>query len=136
LWSLRDEKYAIQVVKHDYVPHDSVKFLGSKQVPYQRKNWTSMMLFNCAQCRALTPEYVNKASGLELHQFKWLPDDKLIGGIDSRWNHLVGEYPYKEDVGLVHYTVGGPYFKEFASCDYSKDWFDSYNSMIRCDQRT
>ena len=30
------------------------------------------MLMNCRKCTTLTPDYVNKASGLELHQFKWL----------------------------------------------------------------
>ncbi|NBR29730.1 MAG: aminotransferase class V-fold PLP-dependent enzyme, partial [Betaproteobacteria bacterium] len=34
-------------------------------------------------------DYVNTASGLELHQFKWLGDDSLIGELPHRWNHLV-----------------------------------------------
>ena len=72
LWALRDERYAVQVVKHNHVPKEQVKFLGEKQSKYEKKNWSSVMLMNCAKCRALTPEYVNTASGLELHQFKWL----------------------------------------------------------------
>ncbi len=80
----------MQVVKHHHVPKEEVKFLGEKQSKYEKKNWSSVMLMNCAKCRALTPELVNTASGLELHQFKWLGDDALIGEIPSRWNHLVG----------------------------------------------
>src|ERR1700693_2486545 len=89
LWKLRDERYAVQVVKHVHVPKEEVKFLGHTQTKYEKKNWSSVMLMNCARCRALTPEYVNTASGLELHQFKWLGTDALIGELPSRWNHLV-----------------------------------------------
>ena len=59
-----DPEYAVQVVKHDYVPKDSVKFLGNMQTTYQKKNWSSLMLFNNKKCHALTPESVNTESGL------------------------------------------------------------------------
>jgi hypothetical protein len=81
LWRLRDERYAVQVVKHVHVPKEEVKFLGAVQTKYEKKNWSSVMLMNCAKCRALTPDYVNQASGLELHQFKWLAGDHLIGRV-------------------------------------------------------
>src|SRR3546814_6938220 len=70
LWALRDDRYAVQVVKHDHVPQEDVKFLDKVQTKYEKKNWSSVMLFNCARCTALTPDYVNSATGLELHQFK------------------------------------------------------------------
>jgi lipopolysaccharide biosynthesis glycosyltransferase len=54
LWALRDERCAVQVVKHNHVPKEEVKFLGEKQSKYQKKNWSSVMLMNCAKCRALT----------------------------------------------------------------------------------
>src|SRR4026207_1827722 len=79
LWRRRDERYAVMVVKHDHVPRETVKFLGEPQSKYEKKNWSSVMLFNNTLCRALTPDYVNSASGLELHQFKWLADENLIG---------------------------------------------------------
>ena len=123
LWRMRDDSKAIQVCKHDYIPKESKKFLGQVQTKYEKKNWSSFMLMNCKKCTTLTPDYVNKASGLELHQFKWLEGDHLIGDLPLEWNWLVGEYEYKEDINNVHYTKGGPWFEEYAKCDYSQDWF-------------
>jgi hypothetical protein len=135
LWALRDEKYAVQVVKHVHVPKEDVKFLGAVQTKYEKKNWSSVMLMNCARCKALTPEYVNKASGLELHQFKWLDGDHLIGELPHRWNHLVGYDAPDPDPGLVHFTIGGPYFDEYRDCEYAKEWFAERADMLRVVQR-
>lgn len=88
LWSLKDDRYAVQVVQHDYRPHQTRKFLDQPQTRYARKNWSSVMLFNNRRCKRLTPEYVNTATGLELHQFRWLKDGE-IGRLPERWNHLV-----------------------------------------------
>jgi lipopolysaccharide biosynthesis glycosyltransferase len=133
LWRLRDDKYAVQVCKHDYIPKDKTKFLGQVQTAYPKKNWSSFMLMNCKKCTQLTPNYVNRASGLELHQFKWLEGDHLIGELPLEWNWLVGEYNYKEDVKNVHYTKGGPYFKDYKGCDYNLDWFNYYNECNKID---
>jgi hypothetical protein len=122
LWALRDDRYAVQVVKHNHVPKEDTKFLGAKQTKYEKKNWSSVILFNNAKCRALTPEYVNTASGLELHQFKWLGNDGLIGEIPHRWNHLVGYDDPNPDVSLVHYTIGGPYFEEYRNVEHAEAW--------------
>ena len=122
LWALRDEHYAVMVVKHDHVPRETTKFLGEPQTKYEKKNWSSVMLFNNARCKALTPEYVNSATGLELHQFKWLNDDALIGALPERWNHLVGYNAPRADAALVHYTLGGPYFPDYANCEYAGAW--------------
>jgi hypothetical protein len=130
LWALRDEQYAVMVVKHQHVPQEERKFLNEPQSKYAKKNWSSVMLFNNARCRALTPEYVNTASGLELHQFKWLGDDGLIGALPSQWNHLVGYDAPREDAALVHYTLGGPYFREYSDCEYSKEWFAERDAML------
>jgi hypothetical protein len=111
------------VVKHDHDPEEKVKFLGATQTKYEKKNWSSVVLYNCNKCTALTPEYVNTATGLDLHQFKWLGDDNLIGEIPHKWNHLVG-YDQSVDVSEIsniHWTIGGPYFDEYAGCDYSDD---------------
>ena len=131
LWRLRDDKYAVQVCKHDYTPKEETKFLGQVQTKYEKKNWSSFMLMNCKKCTQLTPNYVNSASGLELHQFKWLETENLIGNLPLEWNWLVGEYNYKEDVKNIHYTKGGPYFKDYDTCDYSTDWFNTYTSMVK-----
>ena len=126
LWRLRDEKYAVQVCKHDYQPVESKKFLGQTQTKYVKKNWSSFMLMNCDKCTALTPDYVNSATGLQLHQFKWLNNDSLIGELPLEWNWLAGEYDYKEEVKNIHFTEGGPWFDEYKDCDYSKEWFKFY----------
>ena len=125
LWALRDDQYAVQVVKHDHVPEEKTKFLGHTQSKYEKKNWSSVMLFNTAKCQALTPDFVNTATGLELHRFQWLGDDGLIGEIPHRWNHLVGydkTVPVSE-VSNLHYTIGGPYFDEYRTTDYAAEWF-------------
>ena len=116
LWRMRDDSKAIQVCKHNYTPKTDKKFLGQVQTKYEKKNWSSFMLMNCRKCTTLTPDYVNKASGLELHQFKWLEGDHLIGDLPLEWNWLVGEYEHKDDVNNVHYTKGGPWFEEYARC--------------------
>ncbi len=135
LWKLRDERHAVMVVKHEHQPRETVKFLDQPQTAYPKKNWSSVMLFNNAKCRALTPEYVNAASGLELHQFKWLPDESLIGELPRAWNHLVGYYNPTPGVSLVHYTLGGPYFDEYRDCEYAEHWRAELASMLACTQR-
>lgn len=132
LWKLRDDRYAVQVVKHDHKPADTVKFLDQPQRPYEKKNWSSVILFNNAKCAALTPDYVNGATGLQLHQFKWLGDDTLIGDIPHRWNHLVDYDPAVPpgDVSLLHYTEGGPYFAAYRTCGYADAWFAERDRML------
>ncbi len=131
LWRLRDDKYAVQVCKHDYVPKSQVKFLGQVQTVYPKKNWSSFMLMNCKKCSALTPDYVNSASGLELHQFKWLESEDLIGDLPLEWNWLADEYDCKPDVKNIHYTEGGPWFEGYGNCDYADDWFNDYTETMQ-----
>lgn len=131
LWSLRDDRYAVMCVKHDHVPNEDVKFLGQPQTKYEKKNWSSVMLMNCAKCKALTVDYVNTASGLELHRFHWLGDDDLIGEIPHRWNHLVDYDPQLSVSKLsnIHYTEGGPYFASFRNCGYADLWLEERDRM-------
>ena len=131
LWRLRDDKYAVQVCKHDYTPKNEKKFLGQTQTTYPKKNWSSFMLMNCKKCTQLTPNYVNRASGLELHQFKWLEGDHLIGDLPLEWNWLAGEYEYKEDIKNVHFTEGGPWFEDYSNCDYAQNWFNYYTECFK-----
>lgn len=135
LWALRDERYAVMVVKHEHVPRETQKFLGMPQSKYEKKNWSSVMLFNNARCTALTPDYVNSASGLELHQFKWLASDHEIGALPQRWNHLVGYNAPRSDAALVHYTLGGPYFPEYAACEYSEEWREEKTRMLKVSEK-
>jgi lipopolysaccharide biosynthesis glycosyltransferase len=130
LWALRDERYAVMVVKHVHIPKETTKFLGEPQTKYEKKNWSSVMLFNNAKCRALTADYVNTATGLDLHQFKWLADDGLIGELPQRWNHLVGYHAPRADAALVHYTLGGPYFAQYADCEFGAHWQRERDAML------
>jgi hypothetical protein len=132
LWDLRDDRYAVMVVKHNHVPKEEKKFLNQPQTKYEKKNWSSVMLMNCAKCKALTTEYVNNATGLELHRFRWLGNDELIGEIPHRWNHLVDYDPptLVAELSNIHYTEGGPYFESFRNCGYSDIWFRERDQMM------
>ncbi len=132
LWKLRDERYALQCVKHDHKPASTVKFLGEQQTSYPKKNWSSVMLMNCAKCDALTTEYVNTASGLELHQFKWLASDALIGDLPLQWNFLADYYKHDDSAKVVHYTEGGPYYAATRDVDFADDWFDNFRDAAGC----
>lgn len=135
LWALRDDRFAVMVVKHDHRPREGVKFLSAPQTAYAKKNWSSVMLFNNTLCRALSAEYVNVANGLDLHQFKWLANDRLIGSLPRRWNHLVGYDEPSDDVSLVHYTIGGPYFEAYARCEHAAAWFSERETMLHAGSR-
>ena len=126
LWALQNEQYAVQVVKHEHKPVNKIKFNANVQTRYEKKNWSSVMLMNCRQCDALTLEYVNSATGLHLHQFKWLNNEALIGELPGTWNHLVGYDLYDQDAKLVHFTEGGPYFSAYRDCDYAEEWFEVF----------
>ncbi len=133
----KDPSKAVHVVKHDYEPRDDIKYLNTVQYRYPRKNWSSVVLWNCGHPsnRAVTPEFVNTASAMELHRFQWLKDEE-IGSLDVRWNWLVGEYADPPaDVHNVHWTVGGPYFHEYKNADFAKEWFAEHERMDFCLQR-
>lgn len=126
LWDLRDENYAVQVCKHDYTPKSDIKMLGSVQTRYPMKNWSSLMLMNCARCQELTVEYVNGASGLELHQFHWADS---IGSLPLEWNWLLGEYD-DADAKCLHWTLGGPWWHQYADAPMADVWRAELGSML------
>ena len=134
LFSLCDDRYAVMACQHDYVPKSERKFLGQIQAPYAKKNWSSLMLFNNARCRRLTPAYVNSASGLQLHQFQWLESEVEIGALPLEWNWLVGEYDMNQAAKMVHYTLGGPYFEASQKQDFSDEWFQTHARMVSVTQ--
>ncbi len=126
LWALRDDKYAVMCVKHDHNPSGERKFLGAAQTQYAKKNWSSVMMFNNAKCRALTPDFVNTATGLELHQFKWLDSDDQIGALPPEWNHLVDYDDPSRAPSLLHYTSGGPFYRDYVDCGFSREWYGEF----------
>ena len=126
-----DERYAVQVVQreHHEMTKDGLKFLGRKQTAYPRKNWSSVMMFNNAKCRALTPKYVASASGLDLHRFKWLAE-RDIGHLTPEWNHLVGVDAPNDKAKIVHFTLGMPSFNGWRECEYAPTWRAERDAML------
>ncbi len=114
---------AVHVVKHDYTPKDATKYLGSKQEAYPRKNWSSVMVWNCGHFahRKLTPEFIQEASGEYLHRFQWLEDDQ-IGDLPAEWNWLPDEYGENKDAKLLHWTCGTPCFIGYADSPQASIW--------------
>ena len=131
LLDLRDNKFALQVIKHDYKTKYKTKYFGQKNEDYPRKNWSSLILWNCShkKNKILTPEFISDKDGSYLHRFKWL-NDVEIGEIKKEWNWLAMEYPEKKDLKLIHYTLGTPCFKEFKNTSLSKDWHDSFKRLL------
>jgi len=132
-----DTSSAVSVVKHDYTPSKNLKYLNNKQYAYPRKNWSSFVVWNCGHPKnqQITPKFVEKASGLELHRFTWLKDAE-IGELDIRWNWLVGDYiTPPPDVKNIHWTLGGPYFDEYKDVDFSSQWFEMAELMNSCRQK-
>lgn len=121
LYPLAHPDKAVFVCQHDYQNTTKTKFLGQAQTMYPRKNWSSFMLFNNAKCTSLTPDFINTATGLQLHRFQWTTDEQ-IGALPLDWNWLVGEYLHNDHAKILHYTLGGPWFPETIDCDHADDW--------------
>lgn len=130
LWALRDPYgKAVQVVKHDYTTSSKRKYIGTEMEAdnedYERKNWSSVMLINCAHFawRQVTPDFVQRSSGSILHRFAFMVDDE-IGELPKEWNHIVTEQAPNPDAKLIHYSLGIPGFKHYSHCEFSDSWFN------------
>lgn len=134
LFKLADEKYAVMVVKHNYNPSKEIKMDNQQQFSYPRKNWSSLVLWNCSHPsnQTLSTEVINTKSGAYLHRFAWLADEE-IGELDLAWNWLVNWYREPQDgtPKAIHYTEGGPWLENYKNCEYSQLWFDEKNRMLR-----
>lgn len=130
LFALADDKYAVQVVKHVHEPSETSKMDGVMQTRYRRKNWSSVMLFNCnhPSTQKLTPEVVDSATGLSLHGFFWCKDEE-IGALGSEWNFLDGvTKPGMRSPKLVHFTAKAPWFDQ--ETPHAEKWFDEEKLFI------
>lgn len=124
LWNMIDPTKAVQCVKHDYKTKQQVKFFNNTNQNYAKKNWSSLMLFNCGHpaVQQLTPKFIENNTGTFLHQFEWL-DENLIGELPIEWNWLADEYGINNKAKLVHYTLGAPCFEEYKNIPMADVWF-------------
>ena len=123
--------FDVAVVKHDYTTVSEKKYFSSVNPNYPRKNWSSVVLWNCQakSNHVLTPEFVRKSPGSLLHRFQWTTDDR-IHSLPFGWNWLVGEYPNNDHASLYHYTLGSPCFPEYADGPHSEDWWQEFYSLV------
>ena len=128
---LFDRTKAVQLVKHDYKTKRSIKYFGNENKNYPRKNWSSMVVFNCQHPanRVLTPQFIQEHDGAFLHRFQWLQDEE-IGELDSTWNYLAIEYKPRKDAKLIHYTLGTPCLVDFKEAEMSDIWWETYGRVI------
>jgi lipopolysaccharide biosynthesis glycosyltransferase len=131
LWE-HDQDEAVKVVKHYYQTKHPIKYLGAKNEDYPKKNWSSVMLWNCSHHlnKQLTPKFVMEKHGQYLHRFEWLKHEDQVGKLDVAWNWLETEYEYNPDAKLIHHTLGTPCFKDYQSTDYAQEWWETYQRMI------
>jgi lipopolysaccharide biosynthesis glycosyltransferase len=126
LFDLFDSKKALQCCKHDYTPKNETKMNGAIQYLYPRKNWSSLMLFNCEHPSNLILDnhLVNTHSGQYLHRFNWLMDYE-IGSIPIEWNWLVNWYKEPTDgyPKALHFTEGCPCHENYRYCEYNQLWY-------------
>ena len=127
-----DDNIAIKVVKHNYKTKQKNKYFGQKNEDYPRKNWSSVVLWNCAhpKNKILTPSFVSNHDGAFLHRFKWL-EDSDIGELEKKWNWLAIEYEEISDPNLIHYTLGTPCFEEYKNTSYSNCWESAFNRLLQ-----
>jgi len=118
-----DPSKGVVVVQHNYQTRSSIKYLGSKNQNYPRKNWSSVILWNCAHPsnRILTPEYIQSATGAQLHRFSWLRDEE-IGALPIVWNWLPDEFSENNEAKLLHWTLGTPCFHDYATSPMASEW--------------
>ena len=123
LFKLADNQYAVMVVKHDHRPPETEKMRDSVQTRYYRKNWSSVVLWNCTHeaNKLLTVDDVNLKTGSYLHGFQWLRDEE-IGELPVEWNWLEGWSSKDIKPKNVHYTRGTPNLPKYADAPYADEW--------------
>jgi hypothetical protein len=136
-WCEKDQSKAVWCVKHEYVPKNALKMDGQQQTKYARKNWSSVMVWNCdhPSNKALTVDLINSKPGRDLHRFFWL-DDSEIGEVGPEWNYLVGVSPCVSDPCLVHFTNGGPWEPGYERVEYADEWRRARNRWANAACRT
>ena len=122
LLAIADPSKAVMVVKHDHFG-EGKKMGGMEQTHYSRKNWSSVMLFNCDHPanKRLSIQDVNERPGRDLHAFYWLHDSE-IGELPKEWNWLVNIQAKPEWPKIAHYTQGGPWISGWQAVEHDDLW--------------
>ena len=122
----------VAVVKHDYRTRQTDKYLNNANRDYPRKNWSSVIVWNCASAanRVLTPEFVQQQPGSYLHRFAWL-QDQAIHALPSEWNWLPDELGSKPTAKLLHWTLGSPCFPDYEHTPDADVWLAEYDRVKR-----
>ena len=136
LFALLRNDCDVAVVKHDYKTKHLVKYFGQPNSDYPRKNWSSVVLWNCANYpnRVLTPQYIAEKSSEHMHRFAWL-DDSRIQALPVEWNWLVDEQPHNDDAKLLHFTIAIPAVTAYEDCDHSVEWWDELHRTVDVDEK-
>lgn len=123
LFDQLDPAKALYCVHHKRTQTTGVKMDGQMQTQYSRKNWSSVMAFNCEHPAnlALTVELINSVPGRDLHRYCWLSDAD-IGELGAEWNYLVGESPECADPKICHFTLGVPDMPGYWDVPYADEW--------------
>jgi lipopolysaccharide biosynthesis glycosyltransferase len=148
LFDLADDRYAIMVVKHFQIPRKieenppvnrgfgkfdyGTKMDGQIQTYYNRKNWSSVVLWNCDHPanKRFGFDELNTWPGRDLHAFKWLEDSE-IGELPQIWNWLVNVTPGEpEKKGIWHYTLGGPWFDGWKPAPHDAEWIEESQEIL------
>lgn len=123
LFDLMDPSFAVMCVKHEHIVNENRRKMEERiQVNYPRKNWSSVVIYNCEHPvnKKLTLDLINRAPGRDLHRFCWLDDDD-IGSLPLAWNHLVGVTEGGHPK-LVHFTSGTPSMKGYDAQPFVDEW--------------
>lgn len=122
LLEIADPDKAVMVVKHSHFGHGT-KMGGMAQTHYSRKNWSSVMLFNCDHPanRRLSLQDANERPGRDLHAFYWLHDSE-IGELPPEWNWLVNVTTKPEHPKIAHFTLGGPWIEGWQPAEHDELW--------------
>ena len=122
LLALADPRYAVQVVQHEYAPPEGIKMDGQLQLNYRRKNWSSLVLWNCTHpAHEPLKGWINTRPGRNLHAFEWL-EDHLIGSLPTGWNWLEGHSDASINPKAVHFTRGTPEMEGYRDVPYAQEW--------------
>jgi lipopolysaccharide biosynthesis glycosyltransferase len=136
LFDLMSNDVDVAVVQHDYKTKYPTKYFGQKNEDYPRKNWSSVVLWNCGNHpnHILTPQYIAEKDSKFLHRFSWLKDER-IQALPPAWNHLVDEYDHNDDAKLLHFTLAIPAISSYEDCDHSTEWWDEYHKVVEVNER-